>query len=80
MTSTTTYKAGDSVRLTTGPLGVLERDDDVRFVPDVLANRGDVGTYRGAHADLDGWHRVTIAVDGVDYIVPVHATMIEAAS
>lgn len=77
---TTSYQAGDAIRFKTGPLGVLANDNDVRFVPDVLANPGDVGRYRGPHADLAGWHRAELDVDGVTYIVPVHASMIEAAS
>lgn len=76
--STTTLEPGARVRFTADNLGVIDNENARGFVSDVLVHHDDEGTVRGLHRYLDGWLYIDVEVDGRAYIVPVHASHVEA--
>lgn len=74
----TTYKQGDKVQLTKGPMGLLDSPDDGRFT-DKVAPKGTPGVYDKPHKGLSesDWHFVKVTFDDVDYWAPVHGSQFE---
>lgn len=68
--------ADRKVRIVKDHLGCMTGPDESRFAgthdDPVLANTGDVATYHGPHPNprLDGWHLLTIDIDGTTYWLP----------
>lgn len=68
-----------TVRFTTGPLGLVENEDQIGFV-DETVKAGDVGEVIGPHPRIDGWLLVRVDVAGRSLLCPVPAAWIEDVS
>lgn len=68
------YQRGDRIRFTVGPLGLLAKLSDLKFV-DATVKSGDEGIYQGPHPSIteEGWHVIQVG----EWVCPVHDSMIE---
>lgn len=73
----TVFDRGAHIRFTQGPLHA-KRPDANGYESEVTVKRDDPGVYLGpGHDELgsgadEGWHRCTVEVESVTYIVPVN--------
>jgi hypothetical protein len=73
--TTQTFQPGQTVRFTTGPLGLIA-DENSAFFVEATAKAGDTGEYIGSHPYVDGWHMIRVG----KYVCPCAPAHFEAIS